>query len=264
VRCQRLVPKPLARAEAHALAHGGRDHALHRARAALNPLVFAGASLLVRAMPHDPHAAFDQQVLELIEQSPIGAVPVTPSYQDAIIRLKASHQVYPDSDHKDGYVTARLLAQRPCFYANNLNALVAGTIDPTALESNASIFDRYVAALPAGLRAKAESLRLKVAGRPAHHRKHGGVIAHDPLHTLFIIPGAGPNPGIVGNYLYGSLVELGSDATAPWAIHLHDSDDGAAGSDAPSLAEALAKLEEVLASAPFQLSELAALGFRLK
>ncbi len=215
-------------------------------------------------MPHDPHAAFDQQVLDLIEQSPIGAVPVTPSYQDSIIRLKASHQVYPDSDHKDGYVTARSLAQRPCFYANNLNALVAGTIDPTALESNASIFDRYVAALPAGVRPKADALRPKVAGRPALHRKHGGVIAHDPLHTLFLIPGGGPNPGIAGNYLYGSLLELGSEGSATWAIHLHDSDDGAAEIEASSLAEALAKLEEVLASAPFQLSELGALGFRLK
>ncbi len=215
-------------------------------------------------MPHDPHAAFDRQVLELIEQSPIGAVPVTPSYQDSIIRLKASHQVYPDSDHKDGYVTARSLAQRPFFYANNLNELLAGAIDPTDLESNASIFDRYVAALPAGFRAKAESLRLKVAGRPAHHRKHGGVIAHDPLHTLFLVPGSGPNPGIAGNYLYGSLLELGTEGAAPCAIHIHDSDDGAAEWDGPSLAEALAKLEEVLASAPFQLSELAALGFRLK
>jgi hypothetical protein len=29
-------------------------------------------------------------------------------------------------------------------------------------------------------------------------------MAHDPIHTLFLVPGAGPNPGIPGNYLHGS------------------------------------------------------------
>ena len=215
-------------------------------------------------MPHDPHAAFDQNVLDLIEQSPVGAVPVTPSYQDSLTRLKSSHQVYADADHKDGYVTARSLATRPCFHAANLEALLAGTIEAAALESNASIFDRYLASLPVAVRPKAEALRTLVAGRPAHHRKHGGVIAQDPVHTLFLVPGAGPNPGIPGNYLHGSLLQLSPDPVASgWAVHLHDSDDGAAMFEAPTLAEAFEKLQETMASAPFHLTELEALGFRL-
>jgi hypothetical protein len=80
-------------------------------------------------MPHDAHAAFDHDVLDLIEHSPTGAVPMTPSYQDALDRLRASYQIYRDADHKDGYVTARRLATRPCFQANNLDALLAGAID---------------------------------------------------------------------------------------------------------------------------------------
>lgn len=215
-------------------------------------------------MPHDPHAAFDQNVLDLIEQSPVGAVPVTPSYQDSLNRLKASHQAYANADHKDGYVTARSLATRPCFYASNLEELIAGKIEDTALESNASIFDRYVASLPVAVRPKAEALRTLVAGRPAHHRKHAGVVAHDNIHTLFLVPGAGPNPGIPGNYLHGSLLQLAADSAAGgWAVHLHDSDDGAAMADAPTLGEAFEKLQETVASAPFHLKELAALGFRL-
>lgn len=214
-------------------------------------------------MPPSPHAAFDLSVLDLIEHSPVGAVPMTPSYQEALKRLRASHQAYPDADHKDGYVTVRSLAARPCFHADNLHELVAGRIDAAALESNAGIFSRYVSALPAGLRAKAESQRLVVAGRPAHHRKHGGVIAHDPVHTLFLVPGAGLNPGIPGNYLHGSLLQLGADPVADgWAVHLHDSDDGAAMFDAPTLQVALEKMQEVLASAPFHMNELGALGFR--
>ena len=214
-------------------------------------------------MPYDPNAEFDRGVLEMIERSPVGAVPRTPAYQDALGRLRASHQVYADADHADGFVTVRSLSQRPSFHAANLDALTAGSIEPETLESNPSIFDRYVAALPVTLRAKAESHRLLVAGRPAHHRKHGGVLTLDRLHTLILVPGAGPHPGIVGNYLHGSLLQLGSDpATGGWAIHLHDRDDGAAMCDAPTLHAALAKLREVVASAPFHLSELAALGFR--
>src|SRR5258708_38008519 len=127
-------------------------------------------------MPHNPHAAFDEVVLDIIEHSPVGAVPNTPTHQDALKRLHASQQVYADADHKDGHVTARSLARRSSFHASNLEALSAGTIDASALESNAAIFDRYVASLPAERRAKAESLRALVAGRPAHHRKHGGVV----------------------------------------------------------------------------------------
>ena len=218
----------------------------------------------MRTMPQNPHAPFDETVLEMIEHSPVGAVPNTPSHQDALARLHASHQVYTDADHKDGHVTARSLARRPCFHARNLDALIAGAIDATALESNAGIFDRYVASLPAERRATAESVRTVVAGRPAHHRKHGDAIAHNPMHTLFLVPGAGPHVGLPGNYLYGSVLQLGADAAAGWAVHIHDSDDGAARCDAPSMNEALAKLQEVLASAPFHLSELEALGFTLK
>ena len=213
-------------------------------------------------MAHDPPAAFDHNVLDLIERSPTGAVPGTPLYRDALERLRASQQVYPDADHAEGYVTARSLAARPCFHAKNLDALIAGAIDPDALESNAGIFDRYVASLPPALRAKAEAFRLVVAGRPAHHRKHGGVIAHDPVHTLILVPGAGAHPGIPGNYLHGSLLQLSLEPDAGWSLHLHDRDDDAASCDVPTLREALEKLQEVIASAPFHLSELDALGFR--
>lgn len=216
-------------------------------------------------MPHSPHAQFDQTVLDMIDHSPIGAVPVTPAYQDAVKRLYVSHQAYADADHKDGHVTARALAKRPAIHANNLEALIAGQIAPEALEASASIFARYILSLPAERRAKAESFRLAVAGRVAHHRAKQGVEAvHDPVHTLFLVPGTGPHPGLPGNYLYGSAFQVRADAaTSPWAVHLHDSDDGAAHFDAPTMAEALAKVQEVLESAPFNMNELEALGFRL-
>lgn len=215
-------------------------------------------------MSVNPHASFDESVLEMIERSPIGAAPNTPSHRDAIVRLYASHQIYADADHKDGHVTARALAARPSFHAANLDALIAGTIAADALEANAEIFDRYVASLPADRRAKAEARRLDVAGRPAHHRKHGGVVAHDPVHTLFLVPGAGRNVGLPGNYLYGSVLQLSLDPAIPgWSIHIHDSDDGAARCDVPSMAAALEKFQEVLASAPFAMAELDALGFKM-
>jgi hypothetical protein len=216
-------------------------------------------------MPQEPNAQFDQTVLDMIEHSPIGAVPNTPSYQDAIKRLYASHQAYPDADHKDGHVTARSLARLPLFHANNLVALTAGQIAPEVLETNNAIFDRYVQALPAAQRARAESHRLAVAGRVAHHRaKAGGVMVNDPLHTLFLVPGTGPHPGLPGNYLHGSLFQVNASGAAnSWAVQIHDSDDGAALFDAPSMEVSLAKLQEVLESAPFNLNELEALGFRL-
>jgi len=214
-------------------------------------------------MPQDPHAPFDQTVLDMIEHSPIGAVPMTPAYQDALKRLYASHQVYADADHKKGHVTARSLAKKPHFHAKNLDDVIAGKIGPEDLESNNSIFDRYVQSLPADRRAKAEARRLVVAGKPVHHRKHhDGAAVHDLVHSLFLVPGAGPHPGLPGNYLYGSLYETGHAAT-PWAINVHDSDDGAAVLEAADLPAALAKLQEVLASAPFNMNELAALDFRL-
>jgi hypothetical protein len=215
-------------------------------------------------MSVNPHASFDESVLEMIERSPVGAVPNTPSHRDALKRLYASHQIHADADHKDGHVTARSLASRPSFHAANLDAFIAGTIDAAALEPNAKIFDRYVASLPADRRVRAEARRLDVAGRPAHHRKHGGVVAHDPVHTLFLVPGAGPNVGLPGNYLYGSVLQLSIDPAVPgWSVHIHDSEDGAAQCDVPSMAAALEKFQEVLASAPFALVELDALGFRM-
>ncbi|MDB6167153.1 MAG: hypothetical protein JWM88_17 [Verrucomicrobia bacterium] len=214
-------------------------------------------------MSHDPNEQFDHAVLDIIEHSPTGAVPHTPAYQDALKRLHASHQAYPDADHKDGHVTARALARLPLFHAGNLDALVAGTIAPAELESNARIYDRYVRSLAAPLRAKAESHRLTVTGKAVHHRaKQGHEVFHDPVHTIFLLPGAGPHPGLPGNYLHGSMFQVSADATA-WAVHVHDSLDGMAQIDSANLAEALSHLQETLSSAPFHLSELAALGFRM-
>jgi hypothetical protein len=218
-------------------------------------------------MSHDPHAQFDQTTLEMIEHSPVGAVPFTPTYQDSLKRLYASHQVYASADFKGGHVTVRSLAKLPLFHAANFDALVAGAIKADDLEANPAIFDRYLAALPAALRAKAETHRLKVVGRPVHHRKHTGTgpEIHDPVHSLILVPGTGPHPGLPGNYLYGSLFEtapVAGGAGSHWAIQLHDTDDGASTYDAASLPEVLEKLQEVFASAPFHLSELTALGFK--
>jgi hypothetical protein len=221
-------------------------------------------------MPPDPNAQFDQSLLDLIEHSPVGAVPRTTHHQDALKRLSATNQVYPDADHAEGYVTARSLARLPHFQANNLDALIAGQIAPEALESNGTIFDRYVRSLPAARQAAAEALRVNVAGRPPMHRAKvvgdAKVVAHDPVHTLFLVPGVGPKKGIPGNYLYGYLFQLPvSGSTGPgWTIHLHDSDHDAAIFNTASLAEALAKLQEVMESAPFHLVELEVLGFDLK
>jgi hypothetical protein len=177
-------------------------------------------------MPHDAHAEFDLTVLDMIEHSQIGAVPRTTTHQDALKRLLSTQQAYAHADHKDGYVTARSLAKLPSFHAENLDALIAGQITADALEPNASIYDRYVQSLPETLRARAEGKRLMVAGKPAHHRsKHDGVVIHDPVHSLFLVPGGGVHPGLPGNYLYGFVHEMNA---GEWTVHLHDSDDGAA------------------------------------
>lgn len=220
-------------------------------------------------MPQDPHTNFDHTVLEMIEHSPIGAVPFTPTYQDSLKRLYASHQVYADADHKNGHVTARSLAKRPHFHANNLDEVRSGKTGAEALEANGSIFERYVRSLPAALQARAETFRLSVAGKVAHHRaKHVGddkvVVAHDPVHTLFLVPGAGPNPGLPGNYLHGAAVQLRLTDDSPWSVHVHDSDDGDALIEVATMAEALAKVSEVMECAPFKMDELEALGFTLK
>jgi hypothetical protein len=219
-------------------------------------------------MPQDANSHLDHTVLDIIDHSPIGAVPATPTYMDTLRRLIAAHQVYPSADHKGGYVTARALAALPVFRANNLDALLAGKIDATDLEVNASIFSRYVQSLPAALQTRAEGLRQLVAGKAAHHRaKHVGdqkIVAHDPVHMLFLVPGTGPHPGIPGNYLHGSALQLRADDDSSWAVHIHDSDDGMAFADVPNIAAALEKMQEVLASAPFNMNELAALGFSFK
>lgn len=150
-------------------------------------------------MSYDPNAEFDHTVLDKIEASPIGALPLTPAYQDALNRLYAARQVYVSADHKGGHVTARSLASLPTFQAENLPALIAGEIDDEALEPNASIYDRYVQSLPEELRARAESHRLAVIGKPILHRaRHGHEVVHDPMHTLFLVPGGGPHPGLPG------------------------------------------------------------------
>lgn len=209
-----------------------------------------------------PQDQLAQTVLDMIEHHPQGAVPATPAYQDTLRRLYATHQVYASADFKDGHVTVRSLAGAPVFHAANLPDLIAGRIAPEALEANGPIFDRYVAHLPAAFRPRAEAQRLRVVGKPVHHRTKQSV--HDPVHSLFLVPGTGPHPGLPGNYLYGSLFETSPDpATGHWAVQLHDADDGAAVYDATSLAEALGKVEEAIASAPFTLGELDALGFHL-
>ena len=212
-------------------------------------------------MPHDAHSQIDESVLSQIEHSPSGAVPHTPAYADALARLYAAQKIYHSADFKDGHVTARSLAGRPSYLAANLAEVAAGRVAPEALESNAAIFARYGQGLPAHLRPAADKFQHKVAGKPIHHRKHGETVAiHDPVHTLFLVPGTGPNRGLPGNYLHGMIVEHGP---AAWSVHLHDSDDGAAVCDVSSLAEGAAKVQELIGSAPFHLQELEGLGFKL-
>jgi hypothetical protein len=235
----------------------------HTSRSEMGLVTAAIVGYAQSTMPLDAQAQFEQTVLDLIDHSPVGAVPYTPAYQDALKHLYASHQVYASADHKGGHVTARSLATAPVYHAANLAEVAAGRVAPEALELNAAIFDRYVAALPVARRAAAEGHRLTVAGRVAHHRaKHGVVTAHDPIHTLFLVPGTGPHPGLPGNYLYGSAFQLHATADSAWLVQLHDAEDGAVIADAPTLADALAKVEELLASAPFNMNELSELGFR--
>ncbi|MCF3651036.1 hypothetical protein [Synoicihabitans lomoniglobus] len=216
-------------------------------------------------MPLDPHAQFEQHVLENLEFSPTGEVPHTPAHQEALAHLIAAHQVYPSADHAHGHVSVRTLAALPAFYAHNLEAVIKGEVAEADLESDESIFDRYVASLPASLREAAEVSRSLAVGRRLLHRaKHDGEIVHDPVHSLFLIPGCGPHPGLPGNYLHGSIFQDHIDDLAgAWALHVHDRDDGAATCEVPTREAALEKLEELLASAPFLLSELEALDFQM-
>ncbi|MCU0792706.1 MAG: hypothetical protein MUE42_07610 [Opitutaceae bacterium] len=213
-------------------------------------------------MAHDPYAAQDQKTLELIEHSPTGAVPHTPTYQDSLARLRASFQIYASADHKAGYVTARSLAGRPAFHARNLDEFFSGSCPGAALESDADIFDRYLASLSPELRAPAAEHRAHVITRRVHHRPKHGIVAQDPIHTLLLIPGGGAHPGLPGNYLHGALIETPrADGTSLFYIQLHDREDGIATGPEQALDAAWAGLRDVLASAPFHLRELEALGF---
>jgi hypothetical protein len=216
-------------------------------------------------MASNPHAQIDQTVLDLIEHSSTGVVPHTPAYQDALVRLRAAHQVYVSADHKNGFVSVRSLAALPSFYAQNLESFLTGGCDVTALESEASIYSRYVKSLPVALHAAAEERRASVVAKRTQHRvKHGGEVVQDPAHTIFLIPGAGPNPGLPGNYLYGSLLQTSLDAAqGDWALHVHDREDGAALCTVGTQAAGFEKLQEVLASSPFLIGELESLGFEM-
>lgn len=221
------------------------------------------ATASARVAGVDALTEMDHAVLELIEHSPTGVVPHTPSHQDALRRLTAAHQVYPSAEHDHGYVTARSLAGRPCFQATNLEVLRAGQAE--SLEPNAEVFNRYVRSLPAELQRRAESSRATVAGKPAHHRARHGMpsTVHDPVHTLFLVPGGGPHPGLPGNYLYGFMLETAGGASgASWSIHLHDRQDGEVVCDCGTVEEALTHLQELVESAPFHMEELEAFGFR--
>ena len=217
-------------------------------------------------MPSSSDAEFEHAVLDMIEHSSTGSVPRTPSYDEILGHLRATHQVYASADHRDGHVTARSLAHLPVFHAANLDSFAEGAIAAEALEPNTAIFDRYVQSLPADARARAESCRESVAGRLIHHRpKQGAAATHDPVATLFLVPGGGPHPGLPGNYLHGMLMEANdSRYPAPWRILVKDSLDDVAILDAASVAEAVASLKDLFESAPFHLVELEALGFRIE
>lgn len=163
-------------------------------------------------------------------------------------------------------MTARALAKQPLFHAQNLDALLKGSIEVEALEPNGGIFDRYLHSLPAGLQARAATFREAVSGRPIHHRTKAGVmLTRDPLNTIFLIPGAGLQPGLPGNYLYGGITEHHDEKhPQPWCVHVHDTSNDAALFDSSTLTEALEKVQELLASVPFHMNELEALGFRIE
>jgi hypothetical protein len=79
-----------------------------------------------------------------------------------------------------------------------------------------------------------------------------------------LVPGAGPNAGLPGNYLHGAAAQVRATDDSPWTVHVHDSDDGDAVIELATMAEALAKVVEVMECSPFKMDELEALGFTLK
>ena len=217
-------------------------------------------------MPQASLTPFDLTVLDQIDHNATGSVPRTPTHDESITRLVAAQQVFHSSDYKDGYVTTRSLARQPLFVATGLQELAAHPEDHSQLESNLAVFDRYVASLPEAQRARAETFRLNTAGRPIHHRpKASGAAVRDPLHSIFFVPGAGPKPGLPGNYLRGSIDETQDAAhQTRYRIQVLDSDTDAAVCELPSLAAALAQLRDLIESAPFHLSELEGLGFEAR
>lgn len=216
-------------------------------------------------MPPTLPNQFEQQVIEMIDQSPVGAVPHTPAHQEALRHLLAMHQVYPSADYADGFVTVHALAALPSFWASNLEDVMTGRVEDTQVEPDSVVFDRYVASLPEGLRESAEARRKQVLGGRVHHRHHAGEApVVDPLHTLFLVPGAGAGPGLPGNYLYGVMAAPPiSEPAAAWTVQIHDRDGGAATRRVSDRAAAWDALQDVLASAPFLLSELVDLEFTL-
>ncbi len=213
-------------------------------------------------MPTSSNSPFDQSVLDLIEHNAGGSVPHTPTYDDALARLRSTQQIYANADHKGGHVTARSLAGRAPFYATNLPGTATSLEQVPTLETNASIFARYLASLSPAQRVQAEKFRLAVTGRPVHHRHKGeGPQIHDPLSTIFLLPGGGPQPGLPGNYLHGFLSEGQGDA---WCIQVLDSDTDLAVAEEHSLAKILERFQDLLACAPFHLTELESLGFTLR
>ncbi len=84
------------------------------------------------------------------------------------------------------------------------------------------------------------------------------------MNSLFLVPGTGPHPGLPGNYLQGALLEImHPGAASTWKLELHDGETGVSSLAAPTMPEALTAMQDVISSAPFNLRELDALGFKL-
>jgi hypothetical protein len=214
-------------------------------------------------MPLSNDPSLDQEVLDMIERSPTGSVPRTPTFDDAVARLRASQQIFSSADHKDCHVTARSLAKLPVFCAKNLKEFLAADQAGIELEPNNSIYDRYLQSLSPAVRQRAEGFRLIIAGRPVHHRIKTGQ-GRDPLHSIFLIPGGGPHVGYPGNYLHGLISEKpDASQTNRCSITICDAEHDTASFEASSVKEAAEKLDEVLESIPFHLTELEALGFSI-
>jgi len=199
----------------------------------------------------------------MIEHSPSGRAEhsIVPGFPETPLCLaQGLRRRGPQGRH----VTARSLAARQNFHAANLDALIAGTIGPEALETNFSIFDRYVGSLPLDRRARAEGFRTKVPAGPSctgpNMRQREA--SHRPRSHAHPFPRSRDRPASgASRQLPVWLRDGGGAGSAPasWAIQIHDNDDGAAVFNAPGMEAALSKLQEVLDSAPFNMNELGAL-----